>query len=240
MSLYRLILPLAALLCSGLILEDSTVEEEIPTSKSIEQLPMEVLHVLSEFGSGAGTALNDKCAITAAHNVSGIPAANVDSLPMIVPKNHWKRLEEHSESSEDWVPLEGTRPRFRPNPIDPKLELEPGDKVLIGGFYLAKSPPQAEDFMTRRADFVEGTVIDPKSLREPLPDLVYIQVPDNDYHGFCGGPAGRMDHTGKWVVFGITVVMHPSKLKQTWDNGETKTTNISIIGILRMPIIKRS
>lgn|GEM_PF-7012272 len=106
---------------------------------------------------------------------------------------------------EDWVVLLGTRDRFVPNVIDPAARPQPGNRVIMGGFFLAGMKFTRKDFWQIPSAVIEGTVVDPDRRSEDQVGLVLIQVPAGRYDGFSGGPAACLGWQGELRVWGTIV-----------------------------------
>ncbi|HWL92878.1 MAG TPA: hypothetical protein VNT79_05035 [Phycisphaerae bacterium] len=205
------------------------------TEQSKSEYPMTVLLVRSERIAGAAFPIDSRRVLTAAHVIGGVPAAIVNQLPMAVPTKYRRRLRSAGRAiQDDWVRLDGTIRRFKPDQIDGSLPIAPGDKVLVGGFFLAGTCLSSDNFWKKEPNFVEGTALDPSAFDELPPNMVYIEVKDRDYRGFSGGPAGKRNQDGHVTVFGIAVVIHPTEKEIINDEGESIITDITVLGIRRI------
>lgn len=103
----------------------------------------------------------------------------------------------------DWVALCTLPPDapFSPNQIDPRIDLQPGDEVWIGGFPQGSFGP---DFWDTPATVVSGRVVDFHSPHPLSQGLVWVEVNGMEYRGMSGGPAALATPSGP-VVFGMFV-----------------------------------
>jgi hypothetical protein len=169
---------------------------------------LRVLHVGAEVGEAAGYPITPRMVISSGHQFANrIRAAAVDGRPMLVG-NFVERMPMNRSdfaTREDWVVLLGTADRFVPNLIDPTARPEPGERVVLGGFFLAGKRFTRRDFWQIPPAVIEGTVIDAATRSEDQVGLVLIDVPAGRYDGFSGGPAACHDTEGALRVWGTIV-----------------------------------
>lgn len=176
-------------------------------SGSIPEL--KILHVAAEFGGGAaGYPISPMMVIASGHQFADrIRAAAVEGAPMLVG-NYADRValnRNHLAPRDDWVVLVGMRDRFEPNLIDPRARPEPGQRVLLGGFFLAGRNLTRKEVRQLRPSIIEGTAVRAASVSEEQAGLVLIEVLEGRYDGFSGGPAACVDQRGQVRVWGTIV-----------------------------------
>ena len=182
------------------------LEQAQRPSGSIPEL--KILHVAAEFGEGAGYAITPKMVIASGHQFANrTRAAAVEGAPMLVG-NFADRVgldRNQLTPRDDWVVLLGMRDRFEPNLIDPMARPEPGQRVLLGGFFLAGRNFRRKEVRQLRPSIIEGTAVDAASVSDEQAGLVLVEVLEGRYDGFSGGPAACVDQRGQVRVWGTIV-----------------------------------
>jgi len=169
---------------------------------------LRVLHVGAEIGEAAGYPITSRMVISSGHQFADrIRAAAVDAVPMLVGNFAERMPMNRSDfpTREDWVVLLGMVDRFAPNIIDPTVRPQPGDRVVLGGFFLAGKKFTRMDFWQMSPAAIEGKVVDGDRRSDDQVGLILVEVPEGRYDGFSGGPAACRDANGDLRVWGTTV-----------------------------------
>ncbi len=169
---------------------------------------LRVLHVGAEVAWGAGYAISPEFVISSAHEFrEQSRAATVEGTPMMVGNflNRAHLDREGLAHREDWVVLCGPEGQFTPNVIDPAYRPKPGERVILGGFFLVDKEYTQDEYLRVPPDFVQGVVVDGPTGRDELAGLVFVKVPATPYNGFSGGPAACVGEDGQLRVWGTIV-----------------------------------
>jgi hypothetical protein len=169
---------------------------------------LQVLHVAGEYGGAAGYPIHPNMVVTSGHQLAGrIRAVAVDGAPMLAG-NYVDRvsMDRHRLAPrDDWIVLLATIERFTPNLVDPAVSLQPGDRVLLGGFLLAGRKFTRHDYWRIPPIVIEAEVVEAENPTEDQAGLALVRVPEGRYDGFSGGPAARVDAAGRLRVCGTIV-----------------------------------
>jgi hypothetical protein len=169
---------------------------------------LHVLHAAGEFGGASGYPINSRMVVCSGHQFAGrIRAAAVEGVPMLVG-NFVERMgldRNDLATQDDWLVLLGTVDRFDTNIIDPTALPGPGQRVVLGGLFLAGKKYTREQYWQIQPSIIEGTAIEATTPAPEQVGLVLVAVPARDYGGFSGGPAATVGEDGEPRVFGTIV-----------------------------------
>ena len=167
-----------------------------------------VLHVAGEYGGAAGYPVSPSWVIASSHQFAGRPAiAAVEGEPMMVGNFpiRFKLDRDQLAPQDDWLVLFGTKKRFTPDLIDPSITLAPDDRVLLGGFFLADKQVSRRQYWRIPPRVIQGRLIGIGLEGTEMRGLMLVEVPYGDYGGFSGGPAAKVDESGRPRIWGTCV-----------------------------------
>jgi len=139
--------------------------------------------------------------------VDRTPVAAVEGWPLFVGNSATRRKLDREQLAprDDWVVLLSFVDKFESNPIAPEARPNPGQRVLLGGFFLYDREYTRREFWNIPAAVIAGTVVAPDTCSQDQQGLVLVEVPERRYDGFSGGPAAVLDDQENLAIWGTIV-----------------------------------
>ncbi len=190
--------------CAALKPPTPQTPAEAEALKIIER-DLQVVPIFDTSGS-SGFPVSKRNVVMAAHALSGnTEQVSAGAAPMRIPQSQgWIRRKKPVQSQDDWIVIRGLQDRFKPNIIDPTVELRAGDLVFIGGFPVR--PPvnnyDSVEHAQRKAEIFTARVVTPEYSNDG-PCMVWLSGPTRDLHGCSGGPVAIVDKLSQVRVFGV-------------------------------------
>jgi len=192
----------------------------------IAERDLQVVPIFDLSGS-SGFPVTKRNVIMAAHALSGnTEQVSAGASPMSAPQSQGSIARKTPVApQDDWVLIRGLQDRFKPNIIDPTVELRAGDMVFIGGFPVC--PPvnnyDPVEHAQRKPEIFSARVLTPWYSNDG-PCMVWLSGPTRDLHGCSGGPAAIVDKLGQVRVFGVFTRVD-----------ELPTHHTVLLGVTRLP-----